>query len=129
MVIFPTIDNIPVADLLPLPLKIILLKLLALIFPAPLPLKSIVEEVWVNVPLLLQFPPTVCVKAPAVKLFVMFTLPVIANIPVAVLAPAPLKLILLKLLAPILAEAEPLKSIVELPAVNVPDFVQFPPTV
>ena len=99
-------------------------------FPAPEPSKSIVEPVAVKLPHFVQFPPTVCVYAPAVKFPVMFTFPAMLKIPVAVLVPAPLKVILLKLLAPILPTPEPLKSIVEPVEVKAPPlFVQLPPTV
>ena len=58
----------------------------------------------------------------------MLTFPAIVSTPVAVFVPAPLNVMLLKVLAPIFAAPEPLKLIVEPVAVNVPVFVQLPPT-
>ena len=56
---FPEAVMFPVAFLVPAPLMMIWLKLLAPIVLAEAPLKSIVEPVAVKVPLLVQFPPTV----------------------------------------------------------------------
>ncbi len=78
-----------------------------------------------KIPLLDQLPPIVWVNAPAVKLLVIPTFPAMLNAPVAVLVPAPLKVMLLKVLVPILPAPLPLKSIVLPVAVNVPLFVQF----
>ena len=64
---FPSTEIVPVAVLLPAPLILILLKLLALIVLAASPLKLIVDPVAINVPLFIQLPFIECVKAPAVK--------------------------------------------------------------
>ena len=68
-------------------------------------------------------------NGPAVKLFEIATFPATDNVPVAVFVPAPLKVILLKLLEPIVPLSAPLNSIVEPVAVKVPEFVQLPATV
>ena len=94
MLTLPAIAKAPVAVFAPEPLKLILLKLPVPILAAPDPLRSMVELVAVNVPLFVQLPPTVWVKEPAVKLLVMLTFPAIISAPVAVLVPAPLKVIL-----------------------------------
>ena len=63
----PSASIVPVAVFVPVPLIVILLKLLAPIALAEAPLKLIVEPVAVKVPLLVQFPLTVWVKAPPVN--------------------------------------------------------------
>ena len=129
MLTFPATASAPAAVFTPAPLNVTLLKLPAPMLPVPEPLKSMVEPAAVNVPLFVQFPPTVWVKEPGVKLLEMLTLPAIVKIPVAVLVPEPLNVTLLKLQAPILAVPDPVKSTVELFAVKVPLFVQLPETV
>ena len=125
---FPAMINAPVAVFTPAPLKMMLLKLLAPMLPAPGPLKSMVDPVAVNVPLLVQLPPTVCVKEPAVKLPVMLTFPAMDKAPVAVFTPDPLMVRLLKLQELIFAVPVPVKLTVELFGVKVPFFVQLPLT-
>ena len=120
--------RLPVAVFTPVPLKVRLLKLLAPIFPELAPLKLIVDPVAIKVPGLDQFPPTVCVNAPAVKFPVIDTFPAMLSDPIAVFVPVPEKVMFSKLDAPIEAAVIPLKSIVEPAAEKVPEFVQFPPT-
>ena len=97
---------------------------------ADVPLKEIEPEFAVNVPLFVQLPWRECEKLPALKLVVIVTDPAIFNAPVAVFVPAPLKVTLLKLPAPMLwAALLLLKFTVEFPGVNVPLLVQLPETV
>ena len=63
---FPETVIDPVAILVPVPLMVILLKLLALILLVPEPLKITLLELGVKVPLFVQFPLTVKVFEPVI---------------------------------------------------------------
>jgi hypothetical protein len=88
---FPEAVIVPVAVLIPVPLMVRWLKLLAPIVLADPPLKLIVDPVEVNVPLFVQFPPTVCVNAPPLNVVPepIVKLPVTANVAKAVAEEVP----------------------------------------
>jgi hypothetical protein len=93
---------------------------------AAVAVKDIVPAPEEKAPLFVQLPATVCEKSPALKLLEISTLPLITRLPSAVLAPAPENVRLLKVLGSMVAKLAPMKLIVEVPGVKVPDLIQLP---
>src|ERR1041385_479019 len=90
----PPMVRLPPSVFAPAPLKVTLAKVLAPMACAEPPLKLMVPEPGLNVPLTVQLPPTLCEKLPALKLEPELTRTFLAtvNAPVAVLVAAPVKL-------------------------------------